>query len=89
MSLSSIPKHASSTFPAGARTALGAEIRRRRVARGLTQAELARPLTRAYVCAVERGHATPSLATLLHFSRRLGVPIGELLAGVHEHLEPH
>lgn len=63
-----------------ARRALGGEIRRLRTARGLTQRELAEPLTRAYVCSVEHGRAVPSLASLVLFARRLDVPVGDLLA---------
>jgi hypothetical protein len=48
----------------------------------LTQRQLAYPLTRAYVCSVERGRAIPSLASLVLFARRLEIPVGELLAVV-------
>jgi transcriptional regulator with XRE-family HTH domain len=65
-----------------ARRALGSEIRRLRNARGLTQEQLAQPLTRAYVCQVEHGRATPSLASLVLFARRLDIPVGHLLAAL-------
>ena len=48
--------------------------------RGLTQAAMASPLTRAYASAVENGRVTPSLASLVLFSQRLGVSVGELVA---------
>jgi len=61
---------------------LGAEIRRRRRARGMTQAELGRPLTRAFVSAIEHGRCLPSLAALAHFAGRLNVTPAELLDSV-------
>ena len=59
--------------------ALGREIRRRRLLRGLTQTELGRPFTRAFVSAVETGRCLPSLSTLLLMAHRLGVTAGDLL----------
>jgi transcriptional regulator with XRE-family HTH domain len=78
--LSSIAKHSPHDGLRGG--ALGREIRRRRLALGLSQGELGRPLTRAFVSAVERGHCLPSLAALVHFAGRLGVSAGELLDSV-------
>lgn len=69
-------------IPVSAREALGREIRRLRRERGLSQAQLALPLTRAYVSAVERGRVVPSLASLLLMAHRLGVPAAQLLAAV-------
>jgi transcriptional regulator with XRE-family HTH domain len=74
-SISKLPKHA-------AARAIGAEIRRRRVALGLTQSQLGEPFTRSYVSALERGHCLPSLPALLTIAARLGAPAGELLATV-------
>jgi transcriptional regulator with XRE-family HTH domain len=62
--------------------ALGEEIRRLRLDRGLTQTELGWPLTRAYVSSVERGRCVPSVVALLLFATRLRVPAGELLNAV-------
>jgi transcriptional regulator with XRE-family HTH domain len=58
---------------------LGAAIRRRRVALGLTQAELGEPLTRAFVSGVERGRFLPSLGSLYLIADRLGIDAAELL----------
>lgn len=58
---------------------LGHEIRARRRALGMTQAELGRPLTRGFVSAVEHGHCVPSLPALLLFAHRLRISAGDLL----------
>ena len=63
---------------------LGAEIRRRRKARGLTQAALGAPMTKGFVSAVESGHVVPSLPALALMAERLGVPLAELFAGVNQ-----
>ena len=65
---------------------LGAEIRRQRTAKGLTQTELGRPLTRAFVSSVEHGRCLPSLAALAHFADRLDVSPAELLDSVKQDL---
>ncbi|MFI5254874.1 MAG: helix-turn-helix domain-containing protein [Candidatus Limnocylindrales bacterium] len=59
--------------------ALGQEVRALRLARGLSQAEVGAPLTRAFVSSVEAGRVLPSLPALLLISARLGVGPGELL----------
>jgi transcriptional regulator with XRE-family HTH domain len=59
--------------------ALGRRIRAVREAREMSQAELGRPLTRAYVSQVESGRTLPSLTALLHLASRLGVEPGWLL----------
>lgn len=64
------------------RVRLGGEVRRRRLARGLTQAELGAPLTKAYVSAVEQGRAVPSLPALRHLALRLGVSLADFFACV-------
>src|SRR5262245_3965613 len=66
-------------MPAATRRRLGAEIRRRRVATGLSQHALGSPMTRAYVSAVELGRVCPSLPSLVLFAQRLGVPVSQLL----------
>ena len=63
---------------------LGRAIRERRRARGLTQTELGRPLTKGFVSEVERGRSLPSLRALTLLAHRLGVPVSELLADVGE-----
>jgi transcriptional regulator with XRE-family HTH domain len=67
---------------------LGQEIRRRRTALGLSQSDLGRPLTRAFVSAVENGQCVPSLSTLVLMAERLNITSGELLASVNPHLAP-
>jgi transcriptional regulator with XRE-family HTH domain len=62
--------------------AIGSELRRRRRAQGLTQAALAGPLTRSFVCQVERGRAMPSIAALALLAERLGMSLGEFFTGV-------
>jgi transcriptional regulator with XRE-family HTH domain len=66
-------------IPVATRRRLGADIRRRRVATGLSQRALGAPMTRAYVSAVELGRVCPSLPSLVLFARRLGVPVTQLL----------
>jgi transcriptional regulator with XRE-family HTH domain len=61
------------------RRTLGSEIRDRRRAAGLTQAELGRPLTRAYVGMLEAGLVLPSLPTLIVLAERLGMTPDELI----------
>src|SRR5689334_11351980 len=61
---------------------LGTAIRRRRIARGLTQTQLGHPLTKGFVSEVERGRTLPSLRALALMAERLGVPAGELLEDV-------
>lgn len=67
--------------------ALGAEIRARRVALGLTQRRLATPLTAAYVSSVEAGRVMPSLAALLMMLERLQVPPSIYFAAVNRRLD--
>ncbi len=72
MSLSMLPKPRQ-TAEAALAVELGRRIRAARQARGLSQAELGQPLTRAYVSQVESGRTLPSLPALLHLADRLGV----------------
>jgi transcriptional regulator with XRE-family HTH domain len=65
-----------------ARLAIGARIRSRRVAFGLSQAALGSPRTRSFVSQVEHGRISPSLASLFAFAERLGLDPAELIAGV-------
>src|SRR3954453_4103768 len=75
-------------IPVSTRRRLGAEIRRRRVATGLSQRALGTPMTRAYVSAVELGRVCPSLPSLVLFARRLGVPVSQLLATLDDGSDP-
>jgi transcriptional regulator with XRE-family HTH domain len=61
---------------------LGGEIRRRRNALGLSQAQLGTPLTKGFVSAVEHGRCTPSLSALALFAERLGTTTADLLKPV-------
>jgi len=86
VALSTISKHrGGGVLGREARVALGGEIRRLRTARGLTQQQLGSPLTRAYVCSIERGRALPSLASLVLFAQRLDVAPSDLLATLEGH----
>ena len=59
---------------------LGQRIHRLRVARGLTQRELAEPgYTAAYVSSVESGKRTPSSDALSYFAQRLDTSLDELI----------
>lgn len=60
----------------------GQRIRRFRVAKGLTQRELAAPrFTSAYVSTIETGRRSPSRSALEHFAEKLDVAVDELLTG--------
>lgn len=60
---------------------VGERIRQARVRAGLTQAQLAHGrYTAAYISALERGLAKPSMAALTFLSERLGVPVPDLVA---------
>lgn len=75
-------------------SAVGHELRRRRLERGLSQAVVAAPYTRAMVCSVEHGRAMPSLITLAVFLEHLDVGFDEFFSGVQnrmtmEYTAPH
>jgi transcriptional regulator with XRE-family HTH domain len=67
--------------------ALGQEIRARRVALGLSQAAVARPLSRAFLSSVESGRLTPSLPSLLIIARQLNATAATILRSVELQLE--
>ncbi|MGZ6544768.1 MAG: helix-turn-helix domain-containing protein, partial [Actinomycetota bacterium] len=61
---------------------LGKRLRRLRLARGMTQKELAAPkYSYAYVSTIEAGRRRPSKEAIEHFAERLGVTPDELLTG--------
>ncbi len=67
---------------------IGTRLRRLRVARGLTQRELASPkYTHAYVSTIEAGRRQPSREALEHFAFKLGVGVDELVTGRSPDLE--
>lgn len=67
---------------------LGAAIRARRLALGLTQTQLGKPLTKGFISEVERGRSLPSLAALVLMADRLEVPVSYLLGEVKGGLSP-
>jgi transcriptional regulator with XRE-family HTH domain len=82
---SSIAKHVAYGPGSSLAVSIGAEVRRRRIARGLSQAEAGRPLTRAFVSALEHGHVVPSLPALMLIAARLDTDISTLLEVVKTH----
>jgi tetratricopeptide (TPR) repeat protein len=59
----------------------GKRLRRLRLARGLTQRELASPsYTHAYVSTLEAGRRRPSAAALRHLAAKLGIEVEELVS---------
>ena len=66
-----------------AAVAIGRRVARRRKALGLLQSDVAGDVfTDAYISAIERGLATPSLASLLHLSTALRVRPTYFLWGI-------
>jgi transcriptional regulator with XRE-family HTH domain len=61
----------------------GAQVRFRRRAREMTQAQLAERagVSRATIARIETGEANPDLDTMSKIARGLGVPTAELLEG--------
>ena len=82
MGKSSITKHFHTGAGSSAAREVGRRVRERRLAIGLTQTELAVPLSKGFVSAVENGQSLPSLGTLWLFASRLGTGVGELVDGV-------
>jgi transcriptional regulator with XRE-family HTH domain len=76
------PERLSASLDRTWRECLGRELRRRRLARHLTQAELGEPLTKAFVSAVEHGHTVPSLPALRLMVGRLDTSLAGFLAAV-------
>ena len=86
MRKSTIAKHRWAGTDSAFALALGNELRRLRQERGLCQADLAWPLTRAFVCSVEKGRVLPSLAALVLLTSRLGVSMADFFHAVNEGL---
>ena len=66
--------------------AIGLELRRRRLAAGLTQATLGEPFTRAFVSAIEHGLAIPSIPALALLTDRLATPLDDFFRGVNDQM---
>src|SRR2546429_6695 len=82
MRQSSIAKHLSCGPDSALARSIGLELKRRRIAAGLSQGQVGRPLSRAFVSAVEHGHVVPSLPSLLLLAGRLGTDAAALLNAV-------
>ncbi len=52
----------------------------------MSQSDLGRPFTRAFVSAVESGQCVPSLSALLLLAQRLDTTAGDLIDGVNPQL---
>jgi len=76
------PERLSASLDRTWRESLGRELRRRRLARRLTQAELGHPLTKAFVSSVERGRTVPSLPALRLMVSRLDTTLAGFFAAV-------
>jgi len=84
MEKSSIAKHWAREHRAALAEAIGSELRRLRRRRGLTQGELGKPFTRAFVSAVELGYTIPSVSALLTLTERLGIGLDDFFWGVNQ-----
>ena len=68
---------------------LGKRMRRLRLARGMTQKQLAEPkYSYAYVSTIEAGRRTPSREAIEHFAQKLDITPDELLTGTPADLAP-
>jgi transcriptional regulator with XRE-family HTH domain len=67
-------------MPEDVRRLVGTNVRRLRIAAGLTQAKLAEGMSvdRAYISALEKGERNPTIITLWHTAKALGVRVGAL-----------
>ena len=82
MRSSTIAKHQAFGPDSDFARCLGAEIRRRRVALGLSQVQLADPLSKAFVSLIEHGRVVPSLPSLGLIADRLQTSPALLLLSV-------
>jgi transcriptional regulator with XRE-family HTH domain len=87
MRMSTIAKHTIAGHGTSFSRALGAEIRRRRMAMGLSQDSVGKPLSRAFLSSVESGRSVPSLPSLLMIARRLNSTGAAILESVETELE--
>lgn len=87
MRMSTITKHSEAGSGSTFARVLGGEVKRRRVALGLSQANVGRPLSRAFMSSVENGHLTPSLPSLLIIARQLNTSAAAILGSVETQLE--
>jgi transcriptional regulator with XRE-family HTH domain len=87
MRTSTIAKHGEGGQGSRFASYLGLEIKARRVALGLSQAAVARPMSRAFLSSVERGRFTPSLSSLLIIARQLNTSAATILEAVDLQLE--
>jgi transcriptional regulator with XRE-family HTH domain len=87
MRTSTIAKHGEGGQGSLFASYLGLEIKARRVALGLSQAAVARPMSRAFLSSVERGRFTPSLSSLLIIARQLNTSAATILEAVDLQLE--
>ncbi|MFA6992297.1 MAG: helix-turn-helix transcriptional regulator [Candidatus Gracilibacteria bacterium] len=64
-----------------AATKLGENVRKIRLAKGMTQGDLCRKLEfdRAYMSNIESGNKNPTLATIERIAKALDAPIEELI----------
>ena len=85
--MSTITKHSIGGDGSEFAVLLGLEIRRRRLELHLSQAEVGRPLTRAFLSSVENGRITPSLASLVIIARRLNSTAAAIIGSVERQLE--
>src|SRR5579859_3813377 len=83
--MSSISQHTHAGQPPLA-LAIGREVRRRRLALGLSQGSLGRPHTRSFVSSVEHGRCVPSVVTLAALAERLGTTLEEFFRGVNREM---
>lgn len=65
------------------RRLVGRNVRRVRLAAGISQAELAERMgvDRAYVSGLEQGHRNPTVVTLWHAAEALGVKVRSFFDG--------
>lgn len=61
---------------------IGQVLREARQRQGLTQREVARPFSTAFVCSVELGKTMPSLPSLAILLERLGISLAEFFSEV-------
>jgi transcriptional regulator with XRE-family HTH domain len=87
MRKSTIAKHLEGGHGSPFARYLGLEIKARRVALGLSQATVARPMSRAFLSSVESGRFTPSLSSLLIIARQLNTSAATILGAVDLQLE--